>query len=74
MSEQRFRKGDKVSFLYGGTRLVHGIVKEDRGPLGVKGRRLILVEFRYDLPCDEPMEIELPVDRLQLVEDAVPTE
>ena len=44
MSELRFHKGDPVRFRLG-IRSVLGVVKEDRGPIGVKGRHLYLVEF-----------------------------
>ena len=38
MPEPRFRKGDRVRFRFG-SRSVGGEVKEDRGPIGMKGRR-----------------------------------
>jgi len=56
--------GDLVSFLYG-TGKVTGTVKEDRGPIGVKGRHLYLVVF-----SPEPFyssQIELPSDQLEPV-------
>jgi hypothetical protein len=39
MSNSRIRKGDLVRFKLG-TRSVQGEVKEDRGPIGVRGRHL----------------------------------
>ena len=45
MRETQLQKGELVRFQYG-TRTVQGEVKEDRGPIGVNGRHLYLVEFR----------------------------
>jgi hypothetical protein len=42
---------------------VQGVIKEDRGPIGVGGRRLYLVEFRAE--PDSPSQIELPAEQLQ---------
>jgi hypothetical protein len=63
MRETRFRRGDKVRFRMAG-RSVNGHVKEDRGPIGMNGRRLYLVEFRADVPA--PSQIELPAEQLEL--------
>ena len=68
MPETQFRKGDRVKFKLG-TRSVRGLVKEDRGPIGIKGRRLYLVEFPAEPPS--PSQIELPADRLQRVHGRV---
>lgn len=73
MPEPRFRKGDLVRFRLG-TRIVQGEVKEDRGPIGVKGRRLYLVEFRFEPQSDFGSQIELPADQLESVQGTVPTE
>lgn len=73
MSEIQFRKGDRVRFRFM-TRFLEGVVKEDRGPIGIKGRRLYLVEFRLGPYVEAPSHIELPAERLQLVQDAAPTE
>ena len=62
MSETQFRKGDRVRFKLG-TRFVHGLVKEDRGPIGIKGRHLYLVEFRAE--PQSPSQIELPAEQLE---------
>ena len=73
MPARRFHKGDLVRFRLG-TRSIQGVVKEDRGPIGVKGRHLYLVEFR---PEPEPVSlslVELPADELQLIQDVVATE
>ena len=71
MPETRFGKGDHVRFRLG-TRSVQGVVKEDRGPIGVKGRRLYLVEFRPE-PHSVSL-VELPADQLQAVRDRVSLE
>ncbi|MBA4064929.1 MAG: hypothetical protein C0501_14685 [Isosphaera sp.] len=53
----KYRVGDKIK-IHWGTTLVIGEVTEDRGPLGVGGRRLYGV--RFTLTDDEPSYIELP--------------
>ena len=66
---QQFRKGDRVRFTLG-TRPVQGCVKEDRGPIGIKGRRLYLVEFGdggNDGEPHPPSQIELPAEELEPV-------
>jgi hypothetical protein len=68
MPEAKFRKGELVRFRLG-TRSVQGEVKEDRGPIGVKGRHLYLVEFRPEPQAVSPSLIELPSDQLQSVQD-----
>jgi hypothetical protein len=73
MSEHRFRKGDLVEFQFGKYSF-RGTVKEDRGPLGIKGRNLYLVEFCFDLPSDGLSQIELPAERLRLVQEKVTKE
>ena len=70
MPEAQFRKGDLVRFRLG-TRSVQGEVKEDRGPIGVKGRHLFLVEFRSEPRSAALSQIELPADQLQSVQDTV---
>ena len=72
MLERKFKKGDLVQFRLG-IRTVQGVVKEDRGPLGLKGRHLYLVEFGPLRHADSPSWIELPAADLQLVEDNVAT-
>ena len=72
MAERKFRRGDAVRFRLA-TRFVRGVVKEDRGPIGIKGRRLYLVEFSPDRDAPSSF-IELPADELQYVPDQVPTE
>jgi len=70
MPESRFHKGDLVKFGWG-MRTVRGVVKEDRGPIGIQGRRLYLVEFLPEPQADSPFLIELPADELQSVQDTV---
>jgi hypothetical protein len=67
MSKQTFRNGQLVTFKYG-SRSVQGVVKEDRGPIGMKGRVLYLVEFRPEAQSPYVSHIELPADRLKEVE------
>lgn len=73
MPERRFRKDDLVEFQLG-TRSIQGVVREDRGPIGVKGRHLYLVEFRAERQSDSLSQIELPAEHLQAVQGAVSTE
>jgi hypothetical protein len=72
MPDPQFRKGDLVKFQFG-MRSVQGQVKEDRGPIGVKGRRLYLVEFRAESQAPSLSEIELPAEELQLVREKAST-
>ena len=65
MPKSVYRKGDLVLFRVG-VRTVQGVVKEDVGPIGVKGRHLYLVEFEAEPPA--PYQIELPAEELQLDE------
>lgn len=60
---KQFRRGDRVRFQMG-TRWVDGRVTEDRGPIGVGGRRLYSVEFRPD-DASGPRHVELPADDLR---------
>jgi hypothetical protein len=53
---------------------VQGEVKEDRGPIGVKGRHLYLVEFRSEPQSVSLSLIELPADQMQPVPDPVSME
>ncbi|MGH7173722.1 MAG: hypothetical protein ACRELG_25855 [Gemmataceae bacterium] len=73
MAEIKFRKGDRVRFRFS-IYFVEGVVKEDRGPIGIKGRHLYLVEFRLGPHVESLSHIELPAEELQLVQDAVSKE
>jgi hypothetical protein len=64
MPETRFHRGDSVSFTFG-TRTIRGVVKEDRGPIGVGGRRLYQIEFRPEPHSPSMSLIELPADELR---------
>jgi hypothetical protein len=62
-----FRVGDRVSYLDLDRRR-EGVVLEDRGPLGVGGRRLYSVRVRVD-DWNE-ITTELPAEELELVAQA----
>jgi hypothetical protein len=69
MPKAQFHKGDLVTFRLT-TRVMRGEVKEDRGPIGVNGRHLYLVEFSLDPDSTAPSQIELPAEELQAARDA----
>ena len=73
MPKSQFRKGDLVRFHFG-TRSMQGEIKEDRGPIGVNGRHLYLVEFRPEAQSTSLSFVELPAEELHSVEDAVSIE
>ncbi len=60
-----FREGDRVRLLWGVTP-VEGIVIEDRGNLGVGGRRFYRIRIRHD-DITEPSETERPAEDLTLI-------
>jgi hypothetical protein len=64
MRKTRYRKGDRVRFRLP-THSVQGFVKEDRGPIGIKGRHLYLVEFPAE--PGSPHQVELPAEELEAV-------
>jgi hypothetical protein len=70
MHQRSYRKGDLVRFQFA-TRVVQGVVKEDRGPIGIDGRRLYLVEFTISHYPDTLARIELPAVDLQPVHDSI---
>ena len=72
MSEPRFHKGDLVRFRFG-TRSVQGSVKEDRGPIGIKGRHLYLVEFLPEPQSESLFFVELPAEELEFAQGVVST-
>ncbi len=55
--ERKLRVGDRVRFQFG-IETVEGVIVEDRGLLGVGGRRIWAIEFPFNL--GEPGVIELP--------------
>jgi hypothetical protein len=59
------RVGDRVS-VHIGTYDAVGVVTEDRGPIGVNGRRLLRVEITNE-SCVEPMAIEVPAEDARVV-------
>jgi hypothetical protein len=65
MSSAGIQVGDKVRFPLGNRAFV-GQVREDRGPIGVRGRQLYLVV--YELGKDNWYAIELPAEELEVVE------
>jgi hypothetical protein len=60
------RVGDEVAFDVGGGRTGTGTVVEDRGHIGVGGRRLVRVRIEMG-PGVEPMFTELPDEALSVV-------
>ena len=70
MSEPRFRRGDRIEFRVG-LRFIRGVVKEDRGPIGVMGRHLYRVEFKMDSLTDEVSEVEMPAVEMRKLGGAV---
>jgi hypothetical protein len=70
MSKKSFRIGQLVTFKIG-MRSIQGVIKEDRGPIGRKGRVLYLVEFRAEAESPYASHIELPADDLMEIEGTV---
>ncbi len=65
MTAQAIHVGDKIKFRLGG-RDVAGEVREDRGPIGVGGRRLYLVV--YELGRDNWYSVEMPADEIEVID------
>ena len=70
MSSGVFHVGDQVQFRLANS-AVFGQVREDRGPIGVGGRRLYLVS--YEMGKDNRYFIELPAAEMEVVEPAKET-
>ena len=71
MSKQLgIKVGDQVRFVYGEGPVL-GIVKEDRGPIGHKGRRLYLVQFSLESPY--VTQTEMPAEEFEVIRDVVST-
>jgi hypothetical protein len=66
-----FSEGDRVNLQWGFTP-VEGVIIEDRGNLGVGGRRLYRVRVQLD-EFTEPLESTYPADELTLVAKAPPS-
>jgi hypothetical protein len=64
----QFQVGDRVRFVFGLAETA-GTIVEDRGPIGVGGRRLYGVRFAFSE--GDPMYIELPESDLK-ADDASP--
>jgi len=64
--DRRFRVGDRVRFPFGPSKAA-GTIIEDRGPIGVGGRRLYRIRFQFHAD-EEPMHTELPATDLELEE------
>jgi hypothetical protein len=60
--QAEFRVGDRVQFGRG-LDLVEGVIVEDRGAIGVGGRRLYRIEFR--LSPDYESAVELPAEEFE---------
>ncbi len=52
-----FKVGDRVEFGFGSSDVI-GVIIEDRGPIGIGGRRLYGIKF--PLGAEEPLYVELP--------------
>lgn len=63
-SSKALRVGSRVSLRFG-LRSVRGTIIEDRGPLGVGGRRLWRVRLEIS-DVAEPIEIEVPESELRV--------
>ena len=59
------KRGDHVRIQFGYAP-VEGIITEERGPIGIGGRRLYTVEFEFGV--EEPYRIDLPADEIDVVE------
>jgi hypothetical protein len=66
----KFRVGQRVRLKHGFGGIMIGEVIEDRGPIGVRGRRLYSVKLRVD-PWNEHTS-EYPEESLELVADLDP--
>lgn len=62
-SEHELQVGDSVWFRFGPADVI-GRIQEDRGPIGVGGRRLYLIAFQLEPSVD--FQIELPADELRI--------
>jgi hypothetical protein len=60
-----YEEGDRVRFHWRGP--VEGVIVEDRGNIGVKGRRMYRVVADLDGGISDPLDIELPAEDLTLV-------
>ena len=63
-----YREGDRVRVLWGVSR-VEAVIIEDRGNLGVGGKRLYRIRIRLD-DISDPIETNFPAEELTLVAKA----
>jgi hypothetical protein len=63
MTQMKLRVGSRVTLTFGG-RKVTGTVIEDRGHIGVGGRRLLRVRVELS-GVAEPIEVEIPEAELK---------
>ena len=63
-SKGRYRVGDRVTFEFGGGKVI-GTIIEDRGDIGVGGRHLYQIEV--PMTAEEPMVFELPEPVIELI-------
>jgi hypothetical protein len=66
MTSSNLRVGDEVRFRLA-SRIVVGKVREDRGPIGIGGRRLYLIA--YEMGKGNSYTIELPRDEIEVVRE-----
>jgi len=71
MPDLRFHEDDRVRFKFG-IRSLQGVIKEDHAPIGIRGRRLYLVQFHPEAQSATSSLIELPEDQLELIELSMP--
>jgi hypothetical protein len=60
--KHKLHVGDWVTLQFGGER-VRGVILEDRGPIGARGRQIFFIEV--PLKYDEPLRFEMPADDLE---------
>ena len=64
MSSKAIHVGDYVKINFGGN-FLFGRIKEDRGPIGVKGRRLYGIIM--DMGEGESSYIEMPAEEFEVI-------
>jgi hypothetical protein len=65
MNSKEIRVGDRVKIDFGGG-ILYGRIKEDRGPLGVRGRHLygILIDVAED---EIAPYVEMPAEEFEVI-------